>query len=95
MEEEDIIQHEDDYRKSVEATSMMLDKLSPESPETFYGALVVIFNELFLHAPSFHNAMEIISVAFQNELSEDDFNQYFKKKFKTDPFFAHKNKTLH
>ena len=79
MEEEDLIQHEEHYRKSVEATSMMLDKLSPESPETFYGALVVIFNELFLHAPSFHNAMEIISIAFQNELSEDDFNQYFKK----------------
>ena len=96
MEDEDLRREaEDDYRLSVEATSSMLDNLSPESPETFYGALVVIFHELFLHAPSFDNAMQIISVALQNDLSEDEFNQYFKQKFKTNPFHPVKNKTLH
>ena len=95
LDDEEIRQHEHDFRIAVEATANMLDKLEPDSPETFYGSLTVVIHELFTHAPSLTNAMDIISIVIQDNISEKDFNKYFKKAFRTDPFFAKKERTLH
>ena len=93
-EEEWTQAHEEEYRIAIDATSNMLDKLDPRSPETFYGSLIVILHHLFIYAPSMENALNIIRVALQNELTEDDFHKYFKKAFRTDPFFAHQSRVL-
>ena len=95
MSEDELQEHAEAYRIAVEATVNMLDKLPEDNPATFYGPLCVILHELLLHAPSLQNAMELLSVAIQNELTEDDFNKYFKKAFRTDPFYASQNRTLH
>ncbi len=87
--------NQNDFRIAVEATTNMLDKLEPESPETFYGSLVVIIHKLFNHAPNLQSAMELISVVIQDNVNEAEFNKYFKKPFRTDPFFAQKERTLH
>lgn len=61
----------------------------------FRITVAVIIHELFTHAPSLQNAMDIISIAIQDNISEKDFNKYFKKAFRADPFFAQKERTLH
>jgi len=95
LDDEEIRQHQHDFRVAVEATANMLDKLEPDSPETFYGSLTVVIHELFTHAPSLPNAMDLISIVIQDNISEKDFNKYFKKAFRADPFFAQKERTLH
>jgi len=94
-EEEWTQAHEEKHRIAIDATSNMLDKLDPRSPETFYGSLTVILHHLFIYAPSMENALNIVSVALQNELTEDDLNKYFKKAFRTDPSFANQSRVLH